>query len=80
MESSLAEGEGGWRGLVVRLKKDQRAGELLKLLYNSEPDRGAAAPLTDAELGQLERTVAGTNTTARAMGRQPETAMRQTDT
>lgn len=78
VESSLVEGERGWWGLVVCLKKDQRGMGSPKLLYSLKPDRGTAAPLADAELGQLERTVAGTNTTARVMGRQPETATRQT--
>lgn len=27
VESSLAEGEGGWRGLVVRLKNDEIGGD-----------------------------------------------------
>lgn len=61
-------------------EKGPERGGLPKLLYSLKPDKGTAAPLTDAELGELEGTAAGTNTTARAMGRQPETATRQTDT
>lgn len=70
VESSLAKGEGGRWGLVVRLKRDQKGTGLPKVHYSLQPDR----LLTDAELRQLERTGAGTNTTAGVMGgslRQP---------
>ena len=40
VESSLAEGEGGWRGLVVCLKKDQREAGITPTALHLEARQG----------------------------------------
>lgn len=44
VESSLAEGEGGGWGLVIRLKKD-REEDVTRMLYSVKPGRECSAPL-----------------------------------
>lgn len=44
VESSLAEGEGGGWGLVIRLKKD-REEDVTRMLYSVKPGRECSTPL-----------------------------------